>query len=201
MPATIDYYFSLNSPWSYFGSARLGEIAASASALVRVKPMKIGAVFEQTGGLPLPKRSKQRQAYRLMELKRWSERLAIPITLEPAHFPSDETLGAHLVIAAEQSGGNALLLATEIGRALWERDENIADEGVLMSAAERAGVDFEMLRRQASEVGGAGAWEQNTVQAVSQGVFGAPTYVLGAELFWGQDRLDLLEWRLLCTLS
>ena len=73
MPVTIDYYLSLTSPWTYLGSARFAEIAERNGAIVNVKPCKFGPIFEQTGGLPLPKRSPQRQAYRMMELKRWRE--------------------------------------------------------------------------------------------------------------------------------
>ena len=73
MSVTIDYYLSLNSPWTYMGSALFAEIAKRNGATVNVKPAKFGPIFEKTGGLPLPKRSPERQAYRLMELKRWRE--------------------------------------------------------------------------------------------------------------------------------
>jgi 2-hydroxychromene-2-carboxylate isomerase len=86
MPVTIDYYMTLTSPWTYLGSAAFAEIAARNNATVNIKPCKFGPIFEQTGGLPLPKRSPQRRAYRMMELKRWREVLGIPINLEPKHF-------------------------------------------------------------------------------------------------------------------
>src|SRR5438045_8637264 len=92
MSVTIDYYLSLNSPWTYVGSGLFAEIAKRNGATVNVKPAKFGAIFEQTGELPLPKRSPDRNAYRLMELKRWREVRNIPLTLQPKHFPSDERL-------------------------------------------------------------------------------------------------------------
>src|SRR3954447_5491334 len=82
MPITIDYYVSLNSPWPYLGSAPFAEIAKRHGATVNVKPPKLGPIFEQTGGLPLPKRSPQRQPSRLMDLKRWREVRERPLTLE-----------------------------------------------------------------------------------------------------------------------
>ena len=87
MPVTIDYYLSLNSPWTYLGSALFAEIATRNNVTVNVKPAKFGPIFEQTGGLPLPKRSPQRQAYRLMELKRWREVRDIPLQRRAQIFP------------------------------------------------------------------------------------------------------------------
>src|SRR5262245_51102728 len=141
MPVTIDYYLSLNSPWTYLGSARFAAMAAHYGANVNVKPCKFGPIFEKTGGLPLPKRSPQRQAYRMMELKRWREALEIPIHLEPKHFPSDDAAAVRLVIAARLQGKDAHRLSLELGRAIWEREETIADVAAMASAAQRAGLD------------------------------------------------------------
>ena len=104
MTVTIDYYLSLNSPWTFLGSALFAEIAARNDVTVNVKPAKFGPIFEQTGGLPLPKRSPQRRAYRLMELKRWREVRAIPLNVEPKYFPCDDTVAVRLVIAARAAG-------------------------------------------------------------------------------------------------
>ncbi len=68
MSRTIDYYLALNSPWTYLGSRGLEEIAARHGAEIRVKPVDFGVIFPKTGGLPLPKRAPERQAYRLTEL-------------------------------------------------------------------------------------------------------------------------------------
>jgi 2-hydroxychromene-2-carboxylate isomerase len=199
---TIDYYLSLNSPWTYLGSARFQAMALRHGAKVNVKPARFGPIFERTGGLPLPRRSPERRAYRMMELRRWREHLGLPIVLEPRFFPSDEAPGTRLVLAAERAGADAHTLATEIGRALWERDENIAEWPVLVSAAERAGLDAEALRKGASPDAELDAEHAAlTEEAVGRGVFGAPSYVLeSGEIFWGQDRLELLD-RALARLS
>ena len=99
----IDYYFSLNSPWSYMGSARLSKIAKARGATVNPVRVNLGTVFENTGGRPLPKRSRERQAYRMMELKRWQAFNDIPLVLEPKHFPHDETEGVRLLLAAKKT--------------------------------------------------------------------------------------------------
>ncbi len=195
MPVTIDYYFSLNSPWTYMGSALFAEIAKRNGATVNVKPAKFGPIFEKTGGLPLPKRSPERRAYRLMELKRWREVRNIPLILQPKHSPSDDAAAVRLVIAAKLQGKDAHRLSLEFGRALWEHDESMAESAVIAAAAKRAGIDVAALR-----AGGPPdaeldqLYDQYTQEALAAGVFGAPSYVLpSGEFFWGQDRLEMLE--------
>ncbi len=94
MAKTVDYYHSLISPWSHLGGPRLARIAAEAGATVHVKLIDLGKVFPISGGLPLAKRAPQRQVYRLAELKRWRDHLAMSLDLEPAFFPAAEGLAA-----------------------------------------------------------------------------------------------------------
>lgn len=190
----IDYYISLNSPWTYLGAAQLTDILARHGASARVKPARFGEVFERTGGLPLPKRAPERQAYRLVELKRWSEWRKMPLTIKPKHFPSDETKATRLVIAADRRGLDALRFSLELGRALWEREESLADDDAIAAAGKRAGIDLVGLGGAAEDASLDAVWDQNTKEAVARGVFGAPSYVLpSGEIFWGQDRLEFLD--------
>jgi 2-hydroxychromene-2-carboxylate isomerase len=194
MPVTVDYYMTLNSPWTYLGSALFAEIARRNDVSVNIKPCKFGPIFEQTGGLPLPKRSPQRRAYRIMELKRWRDVRGIPVTLEPKHFPCDDTAATRLVIAAKLQGKDAHKLSLELGRALWEREESLADPATISSAAQRAGLDAAELRLSNSDTELDVMHDQFTNEALITGVFGAPSFVLpSGEIFWGQDRLELLE--------
>jgi 2-hydroxychromene-2-carboxylate isomerase len=195
MAITIDYYLSLNSPWTYIGSGPFAEIARRYGATVNVRPAKFGPIFEQTGGLPLPKRSPQRQAYRMMELRRWREVRGLPLNVEPKFFPSDDAAATRLVIAAKLQDKDAQKLSLELGRAIWERDESLADPAVMASAAQRAGLDAAALRAGGpSDAELDALYEQFTQEALRAGVFGAPSYVLpSGEIFWGQDRLELLE--------
>jgi 2-hydroxychromene-2-carboxylate isomerase len=195
MTITVDYYMTLTSPWTYLGSAPFAEIAGRNNATVNVKPCTFGPIFDQTGGLPLPKRSPQRRAYRMMELKRWREVRGIPLTLEPKHFPCYDTEATRLVIAAKLQGKDAHKLSLELGRALWEREEALTDPDAISAAAQRAGLDATDLRaRGPSDAELDALREQYTQEAVKVGVFGAPSFVLpSGEIFWGQDRLELLE--------
>ena len=195
MPVTIDYYLSLNSPWTFMGSALLAEVARRNGATVNIKPAKFGPIFEKTGGLPLPKRSPERRAYRLMELKRWREVRNIPLILQPKSSPSDDAAATRLVIAAKLQGKDAHRLATEFGRAIWELDEPLGEPAVMAAAAKRAGLDAATLRAGGpSDTELDQLYEQYTQEALAAGVFGAPSYVLpSGEFFWGQDRLEMLE--------
>lgn len=195
MTVIVDYYMTLTSPWTYLCSAPFAEIAKRNNVTVNVKPCNFGPIFDQTGGLPLPKRSPQRQAYRMMELKRWREVRGVPLTLKPKYFPCDDTVATRLVITARLQGKDAHRLSLELGRALWEREETLSDPDAIASAAKRAGLDAAELR-----AGGPSDAEldalrgQFTQEAVVVGVFGAPSFVLpSGEIFWGQDRLELLE--------
>ena len=133
MPATIDYYFATVSPWAYLGHARFVAMAQAAGATVRVKPVDYGVIFPASGGLPLAKRAPQRQAYRLVELKRFSDFLGIPLHTQPAHFPVNGNAAAQLILAADAALGSAaaLDLAGRVGAAIWAQQRNVADPAVL----------------------------------------------------------------------
>lgn len=195
MSFNIDYYFSTSSPWSYLGSGRFLEIARKTGATVSVYPVNYGIIFPQSGGLPLPKRSPQRQAYRMMELKRWRDYLGIPIVLEPNNFPASSPLAAQTIIAARAAGQDALALSDAILTALWRDDRNIDDPGELAAIAESLGLDGHALVNAAPAH--ADTYAGDSEAGLAKGVFGAPSWVLpDGEVFWGQDRIDLLRWRL-----
>lgn len=195
MTAQIDYYVSLNSPWTHLGAARLEGLAARHAARLRIHPVDFSAIFAASGGLPLPKRSPQRQAYRLMELRRWRERLGAPIQLQPKFFPAREALPAHAVIAVRESFGDApaVALAHAILKALWEQERDTGDAATLAELAAGVGLDGGTVLRLAEEPRWAERRAADTEAALARGVFGAPSYVLGEEIFWGQDRLDFLD--------
>ena len=123
MAKHVDYYVSLNSPWTYLGSKRFEAIAKKHGADVTIWPVDFGSVFAVSGGLPLPKRAPQRQAYRMMELKRWRDHLGVKLTLEPKFFPANEVPAAKCVIALREQGRMAdaiklahAVLARAVGR-------------------------------------------------------------------------------------
>lgn len=194
MPKQIDYYFSPSSPWTYLGHARFEAIAHEAGATIRVKPVDYGKVFPVSGGLPLKARPLQRQAYRMMELKRWRSFLDMPLTLEPAFFPVASNDACKIIIAAQRHGADAAMQLTgAIMRACWAEQKNIADHAVLAACANGVGLPGATLAAMIDGPAIATQFDALTDEAIAQQVFGAPTYVVNGELFWGQDRLDFLE--------
>jgi 2-hydroxychromene-2-carboxylate isomerase len=187
MEKIVDYYMAPSSPWTYLGHGRFGEIARRHGATVRVKPVDYGVIFPQSGGLPLPKRAPQRQAYRLVELKRWGEHLGVPINIQPKHFPVNATPACCLILGAPEAARFAL--AGALLAAVWIEEADIADPGTLARIAKPHGVADAAAAIKAGEP----LFGAMTEEALKRGVFGAPTYVFRDELFWGQDRLEFLD--------
>ena len=197
MPLTVDYYFATVSPWAYLGHARFVAMAQAAGASVRVKPVDLGEIFPVSGGLPLAKRAPQRQAYRLLELKRFSEFLCQPIVLQPKFFPVNADDAAKLIIAVDMHDGSeaAMRIAGRILRGVWVDERNIADARDLAKMLEEEGLPSQRLDDSMSQAVHQ-RYEQDSQRAIAAGVFGAPSYVVEGEIFWGQDRLDFLQRRL-----
>lgn len=198
MPLHIDYYVSLNSPWTHLGAARIEAMAMASNATMRIYPVDFGAIFAESGGLPLPKRSPQRQAYRLQELPRWRDHLGIPIHIKPAHFPSNEAQSASCVIALRETVGDqpAIKLAHRVLKALWQEEKNPGDPATLAQLITEIGLDADQVMKLGSDPKWAERRIADTRAALDKNVFGAPSYVIGDEIFWGQDRLEFVERRL-----
>jgi len=198
MGRTIDYYLAPQSPWTYLGHRRLTDIARAAGARVNVLPFDLGGkVFPVSGGLPLAQRAPQRQAYRLVELKRFSEHSGVPLNLQPRFFPVNGDAAARLIIAVDLHEGSdaAMTLTGAVLRAVWAEERDIADADELATLLATCGLPAGRLD-DAHAPAGADRYDANTQRAIAAGVFGAPSYVVNGEIFWGQDRLDFLQRRL-----
>jgi 2-hydroxychromene-2-carboxylate isomerase len=195
MAKLCEYYFAPQSPWTYLGHGRLTELANRYGVQVDVKPFDLGKVFNASGGLPLAKRAPQRQAYRLAELKRWSEFLQIPLNPQPKFFPVPGDPAARLIIAAKLAHGSdaALAMAGAIMRALWAEEKNIADADTLAAIATGCGHDGKALLKSSETASVQSEYDRFTDDALAASVFGSPWYVCEGEGYWGQDRLDFVE--------
>ena len=190
---TIEYYLSVVSPWSYLGHRRLCDIARANSAEILYLPIDSSILFAKTGGLALKDRSPQRKRYRMQELRRWRSRLELELNLEPQYFPTDSNLASCVIIGAIEAGRDVAELVYELMRAVWVREENVSEVSTVRGAIERSGESVDDLLAAASHSNVQNIFVENSEQAVSKGVFGVPSYVVGEDVFWGQDRLEFLE--------
>ncbi|HEX2136310.1 MAG TPA: 2-hydroxychromene-2-carboxylate isomerase [Microvirga sp.] len=193
MARPIDYYFSLVSPWAYIGHAPFMDIAGRHGLAINYKPVSLGRVFTETGGLPLPQRHPVRQRYRLVELQRWRDRRRLSFNIHPKHWPFDVTLADRFVIAIQVAHRDPDPFLRRAFAAVWEEERNLADPLVIAELAEQAGLDSASLMDRARGSTTEAVYALNLENAVRADVFGSPSYVLDGEVFWGQDRLDLLD--------
>jgi 2-hydroxychromene-2-carboxylate isomerase len=197
MATSIDYYFAPQSPWTYLGHQRFWDMARRAGADIRVLPVDLGTIFPRSGGLPLPQRAPQRQAYRLVELRRFADWLGVPLNLHPTYFPVPGDSAARLILAVADGQGSdaAMQLTGAVLKAVWAEQRNINDAGTLAQLLAECSLPAAALDLAQGDAVQR-RYEAATQQAFDAGVFGAPSYVIDGEIFWGQDRLDFLERRL-----
>lgn len=189
--AHIDCFFATISPYVYLSGTRLQQIAAQHGATVSYKPVDAQALFARTGGQALADRHESRKAYRLQEMRRQAAKAGLPLTLQPAHFPTNPAPASYAIIAAGQTGADVAGLIHAFGRACWAEGRNIADDAVIRDVLTTEGFDPKLA--DSGMLASAETYAANLEEAVSRGVFGVPFYIVGDERFWGQDRLDDLD--------
>jgi 2-hydroxychromene-2-carboxylate isomerase len=192
MPRQVDYYFSLQSPWAYIGHKPFLDVVSSYDLKVNHKPVVLVDLFSETGGLPLMKRHPVRQRYRMVELQRWRDKRGLKFHLQPKNWPFNARLADGVVIAALEAGLDPDRYLRRAFAAVWEDQLNLADPATIAKIADEAGLPgLKLVERSGSEEI-SGVYEQNRQDALSADVFGSPAYVLSGEVFWGQDRIELL---------
>ena len=189
----IDYYFSTISPFAYLAGNRLEAIAEKYNASINYKPVDIMALFSKTGGVLPTDRHPSRQAYRLSDLKRQSTKNKLHLNLSPSYFPTNSAPSAYAVITAQTEGGGDLgAFVRRLLSACWAEEQDISCNGVIKSCLIDA--NFDPVLADSGLLEAAETYANNLEEAVKEGVFGSPFYVVdGSEKFWGQDRLNDLE--------
>jgi len=192
MARKITVYFSLLSPWAYIGHAELLGLVAKHGLHVVWRPVALGQVFPESGGLPLSKRHPSRQRYRIVELQRWREKRGLDFHLHPQFWPFDPSLADRVVCAMTEAGADAAKFIAAAFAGIFEQQRNLADPTTIAAILDECGAGAHWLER-----GQSGAaeveYQRNLALALGEGVFGSPSYLLDGEVFWGQDRLDLLD--------
>ena len=193
MPRTIDYWFTLASPWAFLGHQPFLDLAKQHGFTIRYRPVDLGEVFPHTGGLPLPKRHPARQRYRILELQRWREARGVPLKLFPKHSPFPVATANRTIVALAESGADPGRYTQRAFEGIWVKDEDLAQDLTLVALLNECGHDgAAMLAAAKSDAVGA-LYAGYAQEAVGANVIGSPCYVLDGEVFWGQDRLALLD--------
>lgn len=190
----IRHYFTVMSPFTYLAGDRLERIAAARGAEIDHRPVDFAAIFAEVGGLPVHKRHRFRQEYRLQELERLSLATEMPLNLHPAHWPGDPTPAALAILRAKYAGADVGPLSRRMMRGVWAEERDLSDAGVVKEMLEAEGIDPMLAEGDPPGCEAAAEYAKLTEAALADGVFGAPFYVTeDGQRFWGQDRLDLLD--------
>jgi len=192
MAKSVEYYYSFQSPWAYIGHKLFFDLVTAHGLSVDYKPVFLGELFSETGGLPLAKRHPLRQRYRMIEMQRWREKRGLKFNLQPKYWPFNARAADGVAIAIIGSGGNPEPFMRRVFEGIWEHELNLADPDTIVELADQAGLPGRALIEQSKSAEVEAAYEHNRQEAIAHGVFGSPAYVLNGEVFWGQDRIDLL---------
>ena len=190
----VEYYYSVASPYAYLGVKKFQEIVKKYSLEVIEKPIDlVGIVFAETGGTPVPKRHPSRQKYRLIEIERFGKKLNININKQPKFFPPADPHKAALFTIASIKAGLSIDFGKEVLTKLWSEEKDISQDSVLEEVCSKFKLNFNEIKAVANSEEVKGIYLSNSNDAIAKGVFGAPSFIMNNELFWGQDRLDFLE--------
>ena len=193
MSRSIDYWFTLASPWAFLGHQAFLDLTRGHGVTVRYKPVPVADVFPHTGGLPLPKRHPARQRYRILELQRWREARGVALKIQPKHWPFNAGLANRTIVAIAESGADPGRYTQRAFEGVWVNDEDLGQDDKLVALINESGHDgAKMLADAKSDAVGA-IYAKSAEDAVAGTIIGSPCYVLDGEVFWGQDRLGLLE--------
>jgi 2-hydroxychromene-2-carboxylate isomerase len=192
----VEFFFDYGSPFSYLADTQLPGIAARTGASIVYRPMLLGAVLKATGNSsPMAVPAKGR--YMGRDLERWAKRYGVAFQRNPFPFLGN-TLRLMRGAVASQKLGIFDRYHTAVFSASWGNAVDLGDQAALRAVLRGAGIDADELLRSIDDQATKDELRQATEVAVERGVFGAPAFFVGGELFWGNDRLDFVE-RALCA--
>lgn len=188
----IDFFYDVGSSYSYLASTQIERIERESGWRVRHRPFLLGAVFKATGNTT-PVSIAAKAQWMAKDMDRWAKHYGVPFTI-PSRFPAVTLATQRALCAAEVIGGEAALraLTPRLMRAFWAEDRDVASPEVIAECARAAGLDEAAILKGASEAPAKDLLRAHTDAALAKGAFGAPCFVVGDELFWGNDRIPLL---------
>jgi 2-hydroxychromene-2-carboxylate isomerase len=192
MPSTIEFWFDFGSPTTYLAHTQMPQVAADTGAEVRYMPMLLGGVFKATGNQsPLMVPAKGR--WMGGDLQRFARRYRVPFQFNP-HFPINTlTLMRGAVGLQMRQPERFMTYVDAMFNAMWVEPVNLGDAAVLAATLRTAGFDADAFQALVTDAEVKARLIANTESAVARGAFGAPTFFVGDEMFFGQDRLDFVR--------
>jgi 2-hydroxychromene-2-carboxylate isomerase len=191
MQRIVEFFFDYGSPFSYLADTRLADLAKRTDAVLTYRPMLLGAVLKATGNSS-PMAVPAKGAYMAVELERWAQRYGVSFKSSPFSFRSN-TLRLMRGAVASQRLNIFAQYHRAIFEAVWGQPLDLGEEGIFRDLLRQAAIDPEQLLRTMAEQETKDGLRRNTDEALERGVFGAPTFFVGNQMFWGNDRLDWVE--------
>ena len=187
----LEFFFDYGSPFSYLVDTQLADVARRTGAALAYRPMLLGAVLKATGNRS-PMEVPAKGAYMGVELQRWAKRYGVPFQANPFSFRSN-TLRLMRGAVASQRLGIFAPYHRSVFDAVWRMPLDLGEEEVFRGLLRRAAIDPEWLFHAMEEKETKDQLRRNSDEALERGVFGAPTFFVGEEMFWGNDRLGWVE--------
>ncbi len=192
MTKNLDYYFDFGSPASYLAFTQLPALIAQTGAKVIFKPILLGGVFQATGNqspATIPAKGK----YTFTDFARFAKRYGVPLATNP-HFPINTLLLMRAAMGLHMTDDARFVpYCNTIYQAIWVDALNMSDPAVVGQVLTAAGLDAARIVALANAQNTKDALKAATEAAVARGVFGAPTFFVDEQMFWGQDRIDFVR--------
>ena len=193
----IEFYYSVVSPFTFLGIEKFQELVRKYSLEIDEKPIDlVGKVFPATGGVPVPKRHPSRLKYRLLEIERAGKQLNQNINKQPKFFPPSDPHKPALFAIATIRNGLSLDFSKAILDKLWSKEQDISLDSTLKDVCNTLNLNFGDIKKLSESDEVKNNYLMNSQEAINKDVFGAPSFVLNDEVFWGQDSLDSLEYKI-----
>ncbi len=187
----IEFFFDIGSSYSYLAATQMAALETRTGVPVRWRPFLVGAVFKAAGN-EMPARVPAKARWMLEDMARWSTHYGIPFKM-PSRFPLLTLRTQRALAAAERAGLPIPVFAQALFRAYWGEDQDVTSDLVIGAAADQAHLDGAAIIAAIDSQETKDRLRATTDEAVQRGAFGAPSMFVGDALFWGNDRIGLLE--------
>lgn len=191
MPRQLEFYFDFVSPYSYLATTQFSLIRADTGAEIIYTPFRILELMTLVGNRPTTIECKNKGAYAGADIRRWAARYRVPFKRNPHLRSFDHDLLRRAALAAIEQGRGNIYVETVYG-ALWAGDVDLSERPNLTAVLDQAGLDGEALLKVAAEARYGELLDKSTEAAAERGVFGSPTFFVGDQMFFGNDRLDFV---------